>query len=342
VKRIVAFAALLVAACGTGSVGGAATPSSSAGARPTPSPSYAAVACTLPIASGDAPVSGPNGPGKSGHGGFITMPTRSFAADLNSLGGYDHQRSIWLPVTYAGISPDGSGYAWVLAPGSPGTGPPGTSTVYINNLAGGANFGGRTPGPVRLVAWTATGIYLASINPQSDATPLGLSVMRANGAFDHQITSTGYWPVVGERFAYGADVDPSDPHPPVPNTPGPAPGNRIEQLDLQSGTVTPVITVAGARVFPEGLDYTENLVMAADTPSGFTVKLMPSNVQIFSGPPLGSPAGASDPVSALGDSTGIWFTSTSGVIWHYATGDPAAHQVATTGLASPALAGPCF
>jgi hypothetical protein len=271
----------------------------------------------------------------------VTLPAGSFALDATSSGGYDHQASRWVPTTYAAISPDGTRYAYAQpAIANPG-GPPPVGIVHIVDVATSIDHQAAIPGPVAVVGWTATGIYVEAIVPQSGAPPTGLSVVNpATNAFDRQITSTGYWPVIGDHFAYGADIDPSDPSPPVQNGPGPAPGDRIDRLDLASGAVTYVLTLSGGRVFPEGLDAGQNPIIGANTASGFFVNLEPSNVQVFLGFSMDTSAGDPDPVRALGDSTGIWFTSFTGVIYHYGPGDTDAHQVATT-VGSAGLAGPC-
>jgi hypothetical protein len=271
----------------------------------------------------------------------VTLPSGAFAVDPPSSGAYDHSASQWLPTSYHGISPDGTRFAYVEPAVSTG-GPPATGVVHIIDVAGGTDHIVRTPGPVGLVGWTSTGIYVDAIIPQSDAPPAGLSVINpTTNTFDHQITNTGFWQVVGDHFAYGADVDPADPSPPVQNGPGPAPGNRIEKLDLATGTVTHVLTINGHRVYPEGLDASQNPIVGANTSSAFTVQLTPSNVQIFSGASMDTTSGDPDPWSALADSTGIWFSSLAGVIWRYGPGDTAAHQVAATGIGGAGLAGPC-
>jgi hypothetical protein len=306
------------------------------------SPSPPGLACRVPLASGDAPLSGPTGGGVAGHGGFLTLPSGTFTVDATSSGGYDHQASKWLPTSYFAISPDGTRYAYAEpAIANPG-GPPMAGIVHIVDVATSIDHQAAIPGPVLVVAWTATGIYIEAIVPQSGAPPTGLSLINpATNAFDHQITSTGFWPVVGDHFAYGADIDPTDPHPPVQNGPGPAPGDRIDRLDLATGTVSYVLTLPGGRVFPEGLDSSQNPIIGANSASGFFVQLEPSNKQIFLGSSLDTPAGDPNPVKALADSTGIWFSSLSGVIWHYGPSDATAHQVAATGLGSAGLAGPC-
>jgi hypothetical protein len=337
VRKLLVVLLLVVTSCGSTSAAQVASHKAS----PSMEPNVVAATCKLPIASSDAPVV-PKGPIPIGHGGFMSVPSGVFSADPNSLGAYDAKRSTWLPVTPAGISPDGSRYAWVVDPNTPqGNFPPGTGTVDINNLDGGG-YGVNTPSHVRLVAWTPSGIYVASISPQAGASPVGLSLINANSnAFDHQIIAAGSWPVVGYSYAYGADLDRSDPHPPAPSGNGTAPGNRIEKLSLADGTVTPVLTVPGSRVFPVGLDYSYNVIVGANNAGAFTVTLEPSGQQIFSGPSLDTAGGASDPTSAVADLNGIWFSSVAGDIWHYAPGETAVHRVGSTGLTSARIAGTC-
>jgi hypothetical protein len=258
-----------------------------------------------------------------GHGGFLSVPSGVFTVDPHSLGAYDTQRATWLPVAPTGVSPDGSRYAWVVDPSTPaGNFPPGTGKIDISNVGLGG-WDVKTPRHVRLVAWTPSGIYVASVaNPGAPSVGLSL-VNTGNNVFDHDIISTGSWPIVGYQFAYGTAR------------------NQIESLNLETGVVTPVLAVSGARVFPVGLDYTYNVIVGANNASGFTVTIVPSNQQIFSGPSLDTPAGASDPTSAIADMSGIWFSSAAGDIWHYTPGELAAKRIGSTGLASAHLAGTC-
>jgi hypothetical protein len=312
---------LLLVVTGCGGMG--AAPAASHKASPSVESSSAlAIACRLPIATSDAPVV-PMGPIPAGHGGFVSVPSGVFTVDRNSLGAYDTQRSTWLPVTPGGISPDGSSYAWVVDPNTPaGNFPPGTGKIDINNLDGGG-YGITTPRHVRMVAWTPSGMYVASA-PNPGAPSVGLSLINTgNNVFGHDITSTGSWPIVGYQFAYGAA------------------GNRIESLNLETGLVTPVFTVPGARVFPVGLDYSYNVIVGANTASGYAVTIMPSNQQIFSGPSLDTPSGASDPTSAVADTSGVWLSSAAGDIWHYTPGEHAVKRIGSTGLASAHIAGTC-
>lgn len=266
-------------------------------------------------------MNGPHVYGNSGRGGFLTMPAGTFAIDSTSLGGYDRQLSTWLPVSYRAIAPGGAEYAYVASSAEAG---PAGRDVFINHVKGFGGFDVQTPGRVRMVAWTSSGIYVASITSISDASSTGLAIIVSETAFGHQITKTGSWPVVGIRYAYGAQ------------------GDRIDQLELSTGNVSTLVTLSGARVFAEGIEYSEtNLIVAANTSQAFTVTLVPSNQLIFTGPSLDVPAGAADPISALGDDTGIWFTSTAGVIWHYTAGEARLQRAGESGLRSPIIAGPC-
>ncbi len=271
------------------------------------------------------------------------MPSGAFAVDAASSGGFDHQQSRWLPTSYFAISPDGSRYAYAEpATASPGGGPPLAGVVHIIDVATGTDHPAAIPGPVAVVAWTATGIYVEAIVPQSDAPPAGLSVINpVTNAFDHQVTSTGFWQIVGDHFAYGANVDPADPSPPVQNGPGPVPGDRIEKLDLASGTVTHVVTINGNRVFPVGLDASQNPFVGANTTAGYRILATPFATPLFTGTDIDTTPGQVDPTSALTDSTGTWFGSIAGVIYHIGPSDSALHQIAATGLGSAGLAGPC-
>ena len=334
--RLAPLLALLFVACTTTTSAGSSSPTASA----SPSPSRGPVACKLPLAAGGAPISGPAGGGTTGAGGFVTIPGGTFAADPASQGAYDHQQSRWLPTSYRAVSPDGSRYAYAEPAGAAGG--PQVGVVHIVNVSSGVEMKATTPGPVGIDSWTASGIYVYGIIPQSDAGPIGLTVIDPATQQFRQITPSGEWLVVGDRYAYSTDVDPADPHPPVQTGPGRIPGDRVVRLDVTTGAVTPVVTVNGATVEVLGLDTSGNPIVSANTSTSYSVRLTPSNTQIFSGPAFdNSPASTGDPLTALADATGIWFSSIAGQIWHYGPGDTVLQAVSATGLGFPALAGPC-
>jgi hypothetical protein len=271
----------------------------------------------------------------------VTLPAGTFAVDAMSSGAYDHQNSVWLPTTYGAISPDGSRYTYAEPAVASTGGPPAAGVVHVVNVVGGADHVARTPGPVSVIAWTANGIYVESIIPQSGAPPVGLTVINPDTLTFRQITSLYTWQAVNDHYAYTTDIDPADPSPPQPNGPGPIPGDRIQRLDLTTEALAPMLTINGATVSVEGFDSSQNPVVSANTASAFTVRLTPSNQQIFSGPSMTALASDPAPSGALGDSTGIWFNSAAGVIWHFGPADTTIHQVAVTGLPFAGLAGPC-
>lgn len=269
------------------------------------------------------------------------MPSGAFVVDPPSSGAYDHLQSRWLPTSYHAVSPDGARYAYAEPAIANPDGPPHVGIVHVINVATGTDHPVSIPGPVAVIGWTATAIYVESIVPQSDAPPVGLTVVNPDTQTFRQITSLHQWLAVGDHAAFTTDIDPADPSPPVQNGPGPIPGDRIQKLDLTTESLNPFLTIDGARVSVLGIDSSGNPIVGANSAGGFTVRLTPSNLQIFSGPSMDTTAGNSDPLSALADSTGIWFSSIAGVIYHWATGDLAVHQVAATGLSYPGLAGPC-
>lgn len=270
------------------------------------------------------------------------MPSGAFALDVQSSGAYDHQLSRWLPTQYLDISPDGSRYAYADLPPSSGGGPPPTGVVHIVDVSAGTDHIARTPGPIALLGWHAGGIYVESIVPQSDAPASGLTVINPDTLAFRQITSTGTWQLVGDNFAYSVDLDPADPSPPVQNGPGPRVGNRVEKMDLSTAAVTPLVTINGASVTLLGLDApAQNPWIAANNSTGYSVMVTPYHATAFTGPDFTTPSWQADPITALADSTGTWFASVNGTIWHYGRSDTALRLVAATGLQGPGLAGPC-
>jgi hypothetical protein len=333
------MAALMFTACTTTTVSPSASASSTAAVSPSPSPSPAGLACKLPLAAGGAPSEGPAGGGTPGHGGFVTFPGGAFAVDAQSQGAYDRQSARWVPAAYVAVSPDGSRYAYTIIPQA--TGGPVAGAVHIVTVSSGNEQVAPTPGPVAVIAWTGSGIYVEAVIPQSDAPPVGLTVINPTTLGFRQITSTGFWRAVGDTYAYKVDIDPTDPNPPQQNAPGPAPGDRVERIDVGSGAVSPVLTVNGASLNVIGLDPAQNPIIGSSTASAYSVLVTPGGHQIFAGPPFDAASGGGDPLVALADATGVWFTSLSGEIWHLGPADATARAMANTGLGFPSLAGPC-
>ena len=287
----------------------------------------------MPIAAGDGAVAGP-GTGAPGHGGFITL-AGTFTNDPLSNGGYSHQLSRWVPVAYADISPDGQRYAYS---DSATAGPP--DYIHVVTISTGVDHPVQTAAPSSVLAFTAAGVYFASVQPSAAST--GLSLINPDTGAVTQITDKLVWGLVTDKVAYAVDTDPADPNPPAPLSPGATAGDRVEKLDLATGNITPLLTINGAYVIVEGVDSAQNPIVGADIPgSGFKIRLLPSNQEIFSGPSLRTSSSDSDPTSALSDSTGTWFASPSGAISHLASGDSSLKKVATTSVEFPTIAGPC-
>ena len=318
------------------------SPSPSARRSPSPSPAVSpspaagVLSCRLPVASGDAPVGGSATSGHAGAGGLITLPGGAFAADPQSLGAYDGQLSRWVPVRYAELSADGSHYAFPEY----GTG---TGVVHVTEVAGGSDQAFNVPTPHGVAAFQAGGVYLNRIVPNSDAPPSGLGVLDpAGGSFRQVSADLHSWTVVGGDAAWAVDLDPSDPNPPPRTGPGPAPGDRVIRLDLQTGAVSNYLTIFGSSLLVLGLDSAGLPIIAIQTPTSYAILVTASRTLIFSGPPIGSTAGAANPYGpALSDGHGTWFPSLSGVVWLWQPDTATARQVASTGLAGVQIAGPC-
>jgi hypothetical protein len=279
-----------------------------------------------------------------GPGGFIDFLSNAFVADNDSASGYDHQKARWVPASHRAISPDGSRYAYTRIPvATPQSGPPATDVVYIVDVTTGTEQQVATPGPVKVVGWTATGIYVSAIAALSYAPPVGLSVINPETLAFHQIISSGTWRLVGDQFAWSVDRDPADPNPPTElEDPVHQLGNRVERLDVANGAVSPVATMIGARVFLLGLDATQTPWIGIDMPDRYEVRGTPYRKAVFSSGPFRNPgSGPFDPHEALADSTGTWFAS-SATIYHYGSADTEMHSVAGVGwIGFAALAGPC-
>lgn len=292
-------------------------------AAPTPT------SCRLPVASGDAPVDGRPSDGTAGHGGFLTFPAGTFAADAASMGSYDRGRSRWLPVFRAWVSPDGARYAWGEYSSAPG---PATGTIHVVDVGTAADHTVLVPAASIPISYETEGIYVARVIPNSGAPSQGVTLVDPTGAGSfHQVIADGTWTQIGGGFAFGADLDSSIPGPGGVGGPGAA--NRVRRLDLHTGAVTVVRTSPSAQSTVLGVAGSTP-VISVTTASSYTVFV--GSTTVFSGPPSdGNPQGA-----IVSDGSTIWFGSLTGNVWRW-DGSGSATHVATVPFPGVQIAGGC-
>ncbi len=339
-RRLLSLAALMtLAACGS-STSTAATPSPTVSGAPAASPSPVALSCKIPIAAGDAALDGNPADGATGHGGFLSYPAATFSNDPASLGTWDAAKHKWLPVGRYAVSPDGSQYA--VSPPTPSGGGPVAGTINVIDAATGSIAKSLpVPGPSGVIGWTSDGIYVSHIVPNSDAPPMGISLLNPNTGDFHQITAVAKnWVLPAAGFAYGTDVNPADPSPPVQNGPGPAPGDEVVRINLGTGTIDTVSYTPGKTMSMLGLDPQGHPVVAAWDAAGYAV--LDAGQTVYQGP---SPTFTNTDPSPNGplaaDSNGVWFSSGIGAIYLLKPGASTLTKVATLAVGSPQVAGPC-
>jgi len=226
--------------------GQAPTPTSSAsGARVHASPTTPAKAlCTFPVAGTDAQ--------GNGTGYFLTVPTAAKTTPTVQFvqsglliqtvdkpiltggpngGVYDRALGRWLPAEWSALSPDGTHYAY--SAGRPG----GDNQLHIVDASTGNDQVVASSGQYYPFEYRVDGLYLAQRNAGSglwSGSNLFLIDPVTNAIrLIHSSSRTEFWTFISGGFAYGADINPSDPN---PVGSGEAPDELI-RLDLASGDV---------------------------------------------------------------------------------------------------------
>jgi WD40 repeat protein len=243
-----------------------ASPSPSAPVvSPAPTPSPVKAICSFPVL-------GVDGQGNE-TGYFLSVPSgaktvvktvmnqsgllyqtvdRPYLLGRSTSGGvYDRAVGRWLPADWPAVSPDGTHFAY--ASGAPG----GPNELHIVDVRTGSDRLAASSGQYYPLDYQSSVLYLSQRNGGSQLWT-GSSVfvldLKTNGIRTlHTSSRTEIWSLVFGGFAYGADINPSDPHPPGA---GKAP-DELVRLDLKSGAVIrfqyhPGISVSPAGITPAG------------------------------------------------------------------------------------------
>jgi hypothetical protein len=249
------------------------------------------VVCRLPIAAGGAPLHGEDGP--AGGGGFWNAADDTFRPDPASLGAFDREAGRWLPVAPGAIQPGGQRYAYSV---------PGGRAIRVMGVAGDPPQTVSEPQAYQVIGFRPEGVYLAGGPP---AAGVYLETLRGDPL--HKVTDQDRgWALVGQRYAFASDVDPSDPRPP-PGAP-----NRILQVDLADGGISAIYYSAGHPVRLVGVDSRGFSVAAVDGPGAFSIAI--------AGRVAGSAAATGGPdaariVSATADGDREWLLAADGGVW---------------------------
>jgi hypothetical protein len=252
--------------------------------------------------------------GPSGSGGFLSFPSGQWTADPRSnvslpsppadftpppqgpgyQGGsfqaltYDRAYSKWLPIPRALVSPDGKRYAYTYF---------GSSGVYVVDVTTGAQIELGEGQKWQPIDTEAEGVYAEVINASGQQAS-GLWLLPFSGS-PREITTDGYWSVVGAGAAYGTSSSA------VPQ----GAANTIVRVDLKTGAIQSWFTVQNGQSQVIGTDNAGNPIIQDFV---FFPNAFPSNnSQIWIVPGLAkgyvienNPPFNSGPVA---DSHGIWF-----------------------------------
>jgi len=207
------------------------------------------------------------------------------------------------------ISPDGRRYAYPEYRSAIG---PVTGVIHVVDVAGGADRAFSVPAPSMPISFEADGVYIARVIPNSDAAPIGLSLLDPGTGALRQLASQGAWTLISGRTAYGGTLDTSLPMPGHAGGPGQA--NRLLSLNLDTGAVTAV------RAFPGELVQLfavagSDLVLGVSSGDRFAIQA--GTATLYQGPALGGerpggPPHPAPPVVVDGDT--IWFSG-AGAVW---------------------------
>lgn len=280
----------------------------------------------------------------SNTGGFLTVPGYAFtAAPANTFVGvpkgadkhwsYDAAIGRWVPVDQRMISADGSW--WVYAtPLEPSI----SASLHLVDRHGADRTVWTGTGRAIPLGWTAGGAVFVHVGTSAQFQTEYLLIDPTTGQ------QRSLAPIAGE--AAGANTSglwstrnlvaglDSDPNPPLRST--------VLRTDVNTGeTVTWWDQTIPALVFILGFDaYGHPIVAISGIPERYVLLESPTNETEITGGPR---AAEFVPVSASGDSRGIWFGDFYGAIWRWNAGQglkPVA-RVSTRATEAVVIGGPC-
>jgi hypothetical protein len=277
-------------------------------------------------------------------GGFVTVPGYAFtAAPANTFSAgakgadkhwsYDAAIGRWVPVDHRLISPDGSW--WVY--GTP-LEPSISASLHLVDRHGADRIVWTGTGRAIPLGWTAGGAVFVHVGTSAQFQTEYLLIDPATGK------QRSLAPIAGE--AVGANTSglwatrnlvaglDSDKNPPLHAT--------ILRTDVNTGeTVTWWDQTISALVFILGFDANGHPILAiSDMPERYVLLESPTNETEITGD---ARAAELVPVSALGDSRGIWFGDVHGAIWLWnaSQGLKPVAWVSTAATEAVVIAGPC-
>jgi hypothetical protein len=161
--------------------------------------------------------------------GLLSQSIDSPVLKGNGRGVYDRPFGRWLPADQSAVSPDGTSYAYVEPLGV------GDNELHVVDVRTGDDRVVSSRSDYAPLAYQSDALYLVE-RSMGMWNGSGIFVIDPRTNEIHQIhssTRTEFWMDVIGNFAYGADINPSDPN---PVGGGEAPDELI-RLDLRSDTV---------------------------------------------------------------------------------------------------------
>ena len=283
----------------------------------------------------------------SNSGGFLTVPGYAFtAAPANAFAGeakgadkhwgYDASIGRWLPVDQRMISSDGNWWAYAT-PLQPSI----SASFHLVDRRASDRTVWTGSGRAYPLGWTAAGAVFAHLGPSplyqteyllvdpSTGTPRSLAPIVGEPA---GVDASGIWSI--RNLLAGLE---SDKNPPLHST--------VFRTDISSGaTVAWWDRTTPALILILGFDRDRRPILGAvptdGGPERYFLLASPNTEAEITGD---ARAAEFAPVSALGDSHGVWFGDLQGVVWLWTAdqGLKRVAQVSTHPTDGVVIAGPC-
>jgi len=286
----------------------------------------------------------------SNSGGFLTVPGYAFtAAPGNTFAGeakgankhwsYDASIARWLPVDHRMISSDGNWWVYVT-PLEPSV----SVTLHVVDRKGADRTVWTGAGRAYLLGWTVGGAAFIHVGPSPQYQNEYLMVDAATG------TLRTLPPIVGEPVGTDAlglwsvrnlPTGPESDNNPLLHSTVIRADIRTEARFYPGGTVTWWDKTLPALVILLGFDRDGHPILGiSGFPERYVLLGSPNTESEITGD---ARAAQFAPVSALGDSHGVWFGDLQGVVWLWTAGQGLTRvaQVSTHSTDGVVIAGPC-
>ena len=221
---------------------------------------------------------------------YQTVDQPPLLGTTQNLGFYDRAFGRWIPADASAVSPDGAHFAY--ASGAPG----GPNELHIVDVRTGTDHLITNVGRYYPLDYRADGLYLSQRSTSGLWAGSGIFVLDLKTNVIrrlHSSSRTEWWTATLGNFAYGSDLNPSDPHPPGSGETS----DELVRADLTTGAVVRFQYHPGQSVTVEGITPSGQLLARIGT---LGVRLISASGDAVAIP--GAPAGA----SAFIDSQRTW------------------------------------